>query len=68
MGITQIYTDASLTGFRSHRKELKSYFKCKDKSSYMLIQEWYTPIIPGLWRLRLEDCEFKVSLDYIARV
>jgi hypothetical protein len=27
----------------------------------------YTPIISGLQRLRLENHEFKVSLDYIGR-
>jgi hypothetical protein len=25
------------------------------------------PIVLALWRLRQKDCEFKVSLDYIAR-
>lgn len=27
---------------------------------------WHTPIIPELWKLRQEDCEFEASLDYIA--
>jgi hypothetical protein len=26
---------------------------------------WYTSAIPGLSRLRQEDCEFEASLDYI---
>jgi hypothetical protein len=28
---------------------------------------WFMPIIPALERLRQEDCEFQVSLGYIAR-
>jgi hypothetical protein len=28
---------------------------------------WYMPVIPALWRLRQEDCEFEDSLGYIVR-
>jgi hypothetical protein len=27
---------------------------------------WYMPVIPALWRLKQQDCKFKVSLGYIA--
>jgi hypothetical protein len=28
---------------------------------------WYTPVIPELWRLRLEDHEFETNVGYIVR-
>jgi hypothetical protein len=28
---------------------------------------WYMPVMPARRRLRQEDCEFKISLGYIAR-
>jgi hypothetical protein len=28
---------------------------------------WHKPVIPELWRLRQEDCEFEVILGYIVR-
>jgi hypothetical protein len=28
---------------------------------------WHTPVITALWRLMLEDHEFKASLDYLVR-
>jgi hypothetical protein len=27
---------------------------------------WHSPVVPGLGRLRQENCKFKASLDYIA--
>jgi hypothetical protein len=35
---------------------------CRPQKDKLLVD---TPIIPALWRLRKEDCKFKVSLGYL---
>jgi hypothetical protein len=29
--------------------------------------QWYTPVVPVLWRLRQEDYKFQANLGYIER-